>query len=152
MKDNPFKAWREAMDNLERDTRLRRMELNRERDDLGISLLQDGHAIKDILAWCGTTSANWLYTACANRDLGTPAEVRNEALADPNRETLKKERIPGGYYVTCPSTEEEAPFIWEPEADAYTPKDTNVNRGSELHDVVKRFGAGLLPFPYPFTN
>ena len=148
MKDNPFQEWRNALDAFETDVRERRAEMHEARDDIAVELLKEGHAVKKILEWYGTKNPNWIFTACANRGLGTPAQIRREALDNPNRETLVRKRVPGGYLVTDTGTEEEATFIWEPEAGAYTPKDTNVNRGSELHDVVKRFGAGLLPFPY----
>ena len=136
------------MDAFETDMQERRAEMHEARDNIAVELLKEGHPINKIIEWCGSKNVTWLYDACKRRGLGTPGRVRKEARENPDRETLVKKRVPGGYLVTDPYTGEEVTFIWEPEADAYAPKDASFTRGSELHGIVKRFGAGLLPFPY----
>ena len=148
MGTNPFADNLRAFEDLEETTRERRALLHAEREEIAIELLRDGHTVRAINEWLGTSNPNWIYTACASRGLGTPGQVRASGLKDASRPSLVYGRSPGGYRVTVTRTDESAVFTWDVEAGAYVPSEVNVSRGSELYHVVRKFGRGLLPFPY----
>lgn len=150
--ENPFKDYLSDLAAFEAKVRRDRAVLHARKEDIAIDLLKQGHTVRTINGWLGTKNPNWIYEACTQRGLGTPGQVRERALADSSLHPLQTSPVPGGYLVTSPRTDEQATFIWEPEANAYAPKDSRVVRGSALYDVVRRFGQGLLPFPYDPDN
>lgn len=143
--ENPFKEYQADFRAFERETRERRAELHRRRDDIAIDLLRTGMTVAEINKLIGTTSPTWIYDACKVRGLGTPGEVR--AMSAPEQEfTMTPTET--GYRVVANTTRESAVFTWMSEAGGYTPSEVNAARGSNLHGIVKRFGRGLLPFPF----
>lgn len=146
---NPFDKWRADMEEFEERARQERAVLHARRDDIGISLLKEGRNVRQINEMLGIKNPNWLYDACARRGLGTPSAVRKEALATMALPTLDIVPVPDGYRVTAIQSEEHALMTWDERAGAYTPSDVKTEPGSELHKMVRAFGRGTLPFPYP---
>ena len=147
-----FDELQRELDKLEEDYRLARADINHKREEIAIEMLHKGYTVKRINSLAGTTNPNWVYTACEKRGLPTPGQIRASAQAAQEEGSLTVTEVKGGYSVTSNDGEEYATFTWLVEAGAYSVSRHKVKPGGRLAEVVRAYGKGLLPFPYPHAN
>lgn len=149
---NPFDEVLSERSKLDEDYRAQRLDIERRREEIAIELLKAGYTVASINNMAGTTNPNWVYTACQTRGLPTPGQIRAEAKSRQTGNFLDIAEIDGGFEVTASNGAESATFMWSVEAGAYLVTKHNTQRGSKLADGVKKFGKGILPFPYIKTK